>query len=1006
MSSIPQPRTLGDAILEAISAASDSNQEEDQPIVQTEDRPLHFSYVAHSDAGIVNNLFPDLNWGYNAAAHDLSHLDPHSDQQQSQILPTPQCLLQMSLEFGQEHASLSALAQSHNTQDYLQSDDQIEQPLQLFSGPLATPLSHHSVPMASMTPPFTLPFFPQENQQWLFHRPNGYLPNDFEAAYNQHAFQPTPTAVYEAHFELPLETDFSNYRSPTINRLSSPDDCSSPLSATESSSDQGYFESFDADAYAISIAFSGSSLSGFSSSASSSPALPTETFASHSHHSSLCDTLSGVFGDLGVSNPFGSPASTMTSPNEVTSSKGKSRYRRSQQLTARSSSPVQTPSISSFMCTTPTQPSPLKQQFSSFESDADQSNNDNEDDQDTDEGNGRNQKPKKKQRKRTRRDPEDKSKAPKLVLPCDYPECTVTCASHPSLVRHRESHKWRGSPQKRTGMHSATNPSQDGRHVFITISPLPDQTLTTNSRLANNTRPAADPRRLATQLEANAFRPTGFGMLLDPMLTDSPSDFADQQDRLEGLCAAYVPLDHLPLNSNPFWQDLARENPSWGLGTTQANHQLQPIVPIAVVSHHLLGLNIGSQDSSIASCRKTASSSQEANLSEDDSSQSQNRTASAGFAEMDATTTMATTASSPSVPAQSTPLIRDDHAILEAVRASFLKEPYISPLSKTTQSFASLSANSQEGMPARPFNRSIKRRSSHAAKQDCLTDQEDESDEGDSENDEEPSSRANTARSFLSQGGRKRTRITGQGHHSIQGGGWDYQSMMYNMATMSMVDLHQESAYMSSSLISTPGSDSATSSDPSTLINLPLRTQLRPSPFKSRYTRSNAPPPSSRSGSSPPSDLPIEPSHYFAGGSSGQSTSSRESSSPTFSPPGIKKRRSRDTRYLQFKGIVTDKGGRLTFECNACPRGHFQFHDDRQLKRHAVSHLFSKSRNKFRCLDCPDGQNFARRDAVRRHFESVTYKCCFDRGFYEELDSDRDEYVRRRIEPHWTKSSR
>jgi len=552
------------------------------------------------------------------------------------------------------------------------------------------------------------------------------------------------------------------------------------------------------------------------------------------------------------------------------------------------------------------------------------------------------------------------------------------------------------------------NPSQDGRHVFVTIGPLSSPART--SYETDNTRTLSDPyRRLATPLEATAFKPAWSGMLYDPMLTGIPSDYSNQQDRLEGLRAAYVRPEHMPRNANPFWQVLARENPSWGLGTAQASRQQQPIGSIPVVLHQLLESNPRLTKSSLANTRTTSSSGQESKHKGNGSGHSQIGTAPAGFVATDSATATMTMASSPPVLVPFTSLSQDEYAVLAAVRASFLKEPYISPLLDTTQYFISLPTSSREGLLVRPIGQAIKRRFSGGPEQDYDTDQEDEEDENEDVEEEEaeeddPHSLADPACTPLIQERRKRTRISGQGLRTAERrGDLDYQSMMYNLATMSMVDLHRESTSMSPSLTSSSGSDVSTDADPSSLINMPLRTQLGSLPFKSRYTRSPAPSPSSRSGSSPSSDqAPAEPPHCSLKGSIHRPRSTRDPSSP----PGIKKRRSRDTRYLQFKRVVAVKGGHFIFECNACPRGHFQFQDDRQLKRHAVCHLFSKSRNKFRCLDCPDGQNFARRDAVRRHFESVTYKCCFDRGFYEELDSDRDEYIRRRIEPHWTKSSR
>ena len=439
MSSTPQSPTFESNILEAMSVSLpslDSDQhpastvtlhksfdqgtthETDEPIAQQE-------YFNYNDFSMANELFLGADWVHSVSNYDQqSYLQPslHHDQQQTQLLPTAQGLPQSSPAIGQEYTDLPTLAQSYSTVGYLQTVEQFQSLSQSQSGPFP-PFQEfipHSTSMALATPSFISPLPSESTTHLLCPEPAGYLSNYFETTYSQVSSQQPPTAIYGTRFEQPLHTEFNSYRSPTFDRLSSPDDCSSPLSSSESPFDQGYFESSDADSRAISIAFSASSLSGSTSPSTSSPALQGETF--EYYYSGLGDTLTGPVSDLRVS-PHGSSTSTMADPYGIASPKDKIRSRRPQQLIAGSSSPVEALSASSLLSTTPTQSSPLKQQFSSFESDGDQSDNDDDgdqydhDDEDTDEGRDKDVRPKKKQRKRARRDNEDKPKTPRLVLP-------------------------------------------------------------------------------------------------------------------------------------------------------------------------------------------------------------------------------------------------------------------------------------------------------------------------------------------------------------------------------------------------------------------------------------------------------------------------------------------------------------------------------------------------------------------------------------------------------------
>ncbi|KAG0053907.1 hypothetical protein BGZ83_000220 [Gryganskiella cystojenkinii] len=112
--------------------------------------------------------------------------------------------------------------------------------------------------------------------------------------------------------------------------------------------------------------------------------------------------------------------------------------------------------------------------------------------------------------------------------------------------------------------------------------------------------------------------------------------------------------------------------------------------------------------------------------------------------------------------------------------------------------------------------------------------------------------------------------------------------------------------------------------------------------------------------------------------------------------------RSRNKDYLNYKKTIHISEGKVRYECNACPSGHFQFKLDRQLKRHAIKHLYEKVK-RFRCLDCPDGNDFNRIDALRRHFESAKYQACFDRGLYAFYNHVTAEYEIRRIGEQWVR---
>ncbi|KAG0053908.1 hypothetical protein BGZ83_000221 [Gryganskiella cystojenkinii] len=284
------------------------------------------------------------------------------------------------------------------------------------------------------------------------------------------------TSIYGAGFG-----DFGPYRSPTLDRLSSPDESSSaPASPSEQcyyssspldypqgqliSSDQEYFGMTDTDAYSISVAFSGSSLSG--SSSSSSPIGGSGgAYGYYGYRAGLdSEVLPGSLIDFGTSTHL----LDHSVPIMIVKMMGNGTSQSSS-----SSSTSSTINYQGILSTTPTQSSPLRQQFSSCDSSEgySQGNDGDEDEGDSDEEDDAQSRKRKK--KRARRTPSTKAmtkpKAQRLILRCAHAGCLVTCSSYPSLARHQQAHKWRGqySPVRCAACQSSlSNEFSVQRHIL------------------------------------------------------------------------------------------------------------------------------------------------------------------------------------------------------------------------------------------------------------------------------------------------------------------------------------------------------------------------------------------------------------------------------------------------------------------------------------------------------------------------------------------------------------
>ncbi|KAK3809866.1 MAG: hypothetical protein JOS17DRAFT_822061 [Linnemannia elongata] len=100
-------------------------------------------------------------------------------------------------------------------------------------------------------------------------------------------------------------------------------------------------------------------------------------------------------------------------------------------------------SSSSSLSTMPVLSSPLKKHFS-FSTSLSDSNTGGEEEGLRKKGSVAAAGTKKRRERNPAKSGHKKPKHPPVKLPCQFPGCTTTCASQPSLARHSEAHKWRG----------------------------------------------------------------------------------------------------------------------------------------------------------------------------------------------------------------------------------------------------------------------------------------------------------------------------------------------------------------------------------------------------------------------------------------------------------------------------------------------------------------------------------------------------------------------------------
>ncbi|KAF9546502.1 hypothetical protein EC957_009716 [Mortierella hygrophila] len=110
-------------------------------------------------------------------------------------------------------------------------------------------------------------------------------------------------------------------------------------------------------------------------------------------------------------------------------------------------------SSSSSLSTMPTLSSPLKQHFSISTSMSDLDTRGGEEEGLREKGSSPSSSPtsvaaaaavKKRRERKSAKSGHKVPKQPPVRLPCQFPGCTITCSSQPSLARHAEAHKWRG----------------------------------------------------------------------------------------------------------------------------------------------------------------------------------------------------------------------------------------------------------------------------------------------------------------------------------------------------------------------------------------------------------------------------------------------------------------------------------------------------------------------------------------------------------------------------------
>ncbi|KAG0208873.1 hypothetical protein BGX28_000272 [Mortierella sp. GBA30] len=251
-----------------------------------------------------------------------------------------------------------------------------------------------------------------------------------------HQQQPQPA---QEHYPLcgniaePLTIDFSKYRNPIFERVSSPE-----TSTSSPGSERGYFDTMSDDEYSCSPGGS-----------SCSPVIGS--FGTES------DFLIKPFDQLGVSVEQDGGSSSPVAVPAVRGRKTPSYLMAPDPC----SSPSYTSTSSSYTSSIPALPSPLKQQFNGYHSDG---SDDSEDERQESKN-----KRKKRVRKVKRANTVAKPKDVKPILRCEFPECKITCSSVPSLMRHFDTHRWRGkfSPVRcEACQNSLSNEFSVQRHIM------------------------------------------------------------------------------------------------------------------------------------------------------------------------------------------------------------------------------------------------------------------------------------------------------------------------------------------------------------------------------------------------------------------------------------------------------------------------------------------------------------------------------------------------------------
>ncbi|KAG0290761.1 hypothetical protein BGZ96_005801 [Linnemannia gamsii] len=315
---------------------------------------------------------------------------------------------------------------------------------------------------------------------------------------HDHLYNHTLLENASSTYSIPM--NFSHFRSPAFDRLSSPDEGS-----VSPGSEHSYFDMNDAYSsssplyppspliylYPNGADYLTGSLQDFSISVGSGlfSGVPCSLASSVTSTSTVTAT---PYNTVMSSSPSTAPQAIQVPPSAFSQANRKNTSQ-PKQLTITSpdsfhsgSAPFPSPASSTggtfgsysstsstsppFISSAPALPSPLKQQFNrtSFSDDED-SDLLNEEEQES--------KANPKRRRRVRKTIHKtvvKPKGPPITLHCDHPGCQVTCSSYPSLIRHKDTHKWRGrySPVRCEACHSSlSNEFSVQRHILRSPEP-------------------------------------------------------------------------------------------------------------------------------------------------------------------------------------------------------------------------------------------------------------------------------------------------------------------------------------------------------------------------------------------------------------------------------------------------------------------------------------------------------------------------------------------------------